>query len=129
VTRARIWLWLLSFVFAFINAFEDGEPGIFGIGDGERFEFGGGIELGYELADGSFAEGTLGDRGCVDGAAQGEGAAAYFAVALVVADFVFVEGHRVARIIGTRRTQEQITPRFWDWLVRVAWQAFSLRNR
>ncbi len=83
----------MPLVFAFTYTFEDGEPGIFGVGNGEGLEFGGGIELGDDLADRTFAEGTLGDWGGIDGAAQREGSRADFAFTLAIADFVFVEGH------------------------------------
>ena len=86
---------LLPFVFAFTEFFINGEAGLFCVGDRERLEVGGGAEAGDDFSYRPFAGRTFFERLGRDGAAQREaGAAAWSAVTLIVAQFVFVNRHR-----------------------------------
>ena len=82
---------LLAFIFALVDALEDGKTGFFGVGDGERLEFVGGGEAGDNFADGLFAGRTVGEGPGGQGPVQGEGATANLAAAF--AHFIFVNGH------------------------------------
>jgi hypothetical protein len=89
----------LAFVFAFAEPFEDGEPGLLGVRDGQRFELGRRMELGDYFADRFLAERTLGEGRGVERTAEGELATADGTVA--VAQFVFVEWHGYGRGVGS----------------------------
>jgi hypothetical protein len=57
---------LLPFVFPFSDPFQYGKPGSFGVGDGQRLQFSGGIYAGDDFPDRFAAERTLGKWGSVD---------------------------------------------------------------
>ena len=77
---------LLPFVLTFLHAFEDGETGFFGVGDGEFF---GRVEGGKDFADRFFAGGAVGQWFGGKGAAEHKFSAADFAVSFT--EFVFVQ--------------------------------------
>jgi len=83
---------LLAFVFAFTEAFEDGEASLFGVADGKRLRFDGGIKGGDEFADRAFAGGTGSQFRSAGRPPQGELAAADDTIA--IAKFVLVKRHR-----------------------------------
>ena len=100
--------WSLALVFAFVEFFVNGEAGLFGVRDRERLEVGGGAEAGDELAHRPTTGGAFLERLGRDGAAQREaGAAARLAVALIVAQFVFVNRHRRLAKLPPNRTLGQ----------------------
>ena len=82
---------LLLFVFAFAEAFEDGESGFLGVADRERLGLNRRIERGDDLANGAFASGAGGQFGCADRAPQRELSTADDAVA--IANLIFVKRH------------------------------------
>ncbi len=83
---------LLFLVFAFAEAFEDGEAGFFGVADGKRFEFDGGAEGRNDFAHRLLARGTGFELGSAYRATQGEVATTDHAVS--IAKFVFVKWHQ-----------------------------------
>jgi hypothetical protein len=81
----------LSLVFAFVHAFQHGEPGFFGVRDGQGLELEGRIEGGNNLANRFFAGGTVGQRRGGKRPAQREFPAADRTGA--IAQFVLVNRH------------------------------------
>ena len=83
----------LPFVFALADFFEDGEPGLFRVRDGERLELVRRTEIGKDFAHRLAARGTIRERFGRERTVQREFPAADFAVAF--AKFVFVKRHEM----------------------------------
>jgi len=83
----------LLLIFTFAEPFEHGEPGFFGVGDGERLELVRRAESGKDFAHRLFASRTFRQLRRAQRPAQGELAAAHLALAL--AQLVFVKRHEM----------------------------------
>ena len=93
----------LPFVFALAEALEHGEPGLFGVGDGQRLEFLRRIEGGNDFAHRLFTGRTLLQLRRADRSPQGELPAANLTLAL--AKLVFVKRHETALFFQKRAEQ------------------------
>jgi hypothetical protein len=82
---------LLPLEFAFVDAFENGKPGFFGVRDGEWFQFRRRIERGNDFAHGLAAERAFLERRTGHRAVQSKFPAADFTVS--IDQFVFVQRH------------------------------------